>query len=162
MLDSRSRRRAEAAELGTLGDMRVTFLFAFACLALVRCDSRESSYATYEAAVHDGAIKRGWLPGWLPRTASNIHEWHDQDTNETLASFAYGNAKPEEFLRLCRRDPSAPQSRHRAKWWPDQAEWSRFEIYRCEERTVYGDGHVEARGAWVALDRRARTAYFWR
>ena len=39
------------------------------------------------AAVSDGAVARGWIPAWVPTTATNLHEVHDLDSNESALSF---------------------------------------------------------------------------
>jgi hypothetical protein len=63
----------------------VTWLVLLICgLALYSgCSERfESSYADKAAAVEDGAVRRGWIPPWVPESATAIREVHDLDTNE--------------------------------------------------------------------------------
>jgi hypothetical protein len=46
-------------------------------------------YASYEEAKKSGAFERGWLPEYLPRSAKNIHEEHNLDTNQGWAKFEF-------------------------------------------------------------------------
>jgi hypothetical protein len=48
--------------------------------------SRFSSIAEMEAS---GLVETGWLPGYLPRSAFQIEERHNIDTNEVWASFRF-------------------------------------------------------------------------
>ena len=60
-----------------------------AALLLLGCtnDVLDSSYPTVAAASADGAVVRGWIPTWIPSTATNIHEVHNVDTNQSALSF---------------------------------------------------------------------------
>jgi hypothetical protein len=46
-------------------------------------------YANYDEAKKSGAFERGWLPKYLPRSAKNIHEVHNLDTNQGWAEFEF-------------------------------------------------------------------------
>lgn len=48
-----------------------------------------SFFATYADAKAAGMFSKGWLPSYLPRSAKNINEGHDLDTNEVWASFEF-------------------------------------------------------------------------
>lgn len=51
-------------------------------LHLASCsEKQESYYPNYADAVRDGAVNRGWIPAFVPPSASEIHEAHDLDTN---------------------------------------------------------------------------------
>jgi hypothetical protein len=50
-------------------------------------EREENRYITYAEASE--AQHRGWLPAALPRSASEIHEWHDLDTNVSFGSFRF-------------------------------------------------------------------------
>lgn len=53
-------------------------------VAILACsDTHAMSYARYEDAVRDGAISRGWIPAFVPSSATNIREAHDIDTNRS-------------------------------------------------------------------------------
>ena len=46
-----------------------------------RGERPESHYNTYQDAVNDGAVRRGWIPAGFPKSAFDIYEKHDLDTN---------------------------------------------------------------------------------
>jgi len=58
-----------------------------------------SEHEDYEAAL--GSIERGWLPEWLPRSATRIQEAHDIDTNDSFATFEFD--PDEAFYARCER-----------------------------------------------------------
>jgi hypothetical protein len=132
-------------------------LLLLAFIVLACREDMERSYRTYDEAVADGAITRGWLPVWLPPNSTDIYEWHDLDSNASFASFTYGSAAPETFLSSCEaraRSTVPPQPRL------PHAEAVRF--YRCIEHTTFAEDHIEPRVSWVAVDNSQRRAYFWR
>jgi hypothetical protein len=47
----------------------------------------ENRFGTYDEAQQ--SQRRGWLPAMLPRSATEIHEWHDLDTNLCFGSFRF-------------------------------------------------------------------------
>jgi len=51
-------------------------------------DVLDASYATHAEAVAAGAVKRGWVPAWVPPEATDLREVHKVDTNESALSFA--------------------------------------------------------------------------
>jgi hypothetical protein len=61
-------------------------------------DRKVSFYPTQAAALADGAIDRGWVPGTLPISASGIHEEHDLDTNEVWMRFTVPLADAQQFV----------------------------------------------------------------
>lgn len=142
--------------------MRIGRFILILVLTTVACrEDFETSYRTYHDAVADGAIARGWLPAWLPPTATDIVEWHDLDTNATFASFSYGSAATATFLSPCEPTSRRPlPSRPWSSWWPRNG--SDLHFYRCAEKTSFADGRVEVRETWVAIDRKQARAYFWR
>jgi hypothetical protein len=42
----------------------------------------DAFYPTYEAAKRDGPVSRGWIPSFVPPSATEIYEEHDLDTNQ--------------------------------------------------------------------------------
>ena len=64
-------------------------LFAVGLFSITHFENRSSSFQTYEELRASGLIERGWLPDYLPRSATEIEESHDIDTNEGSAYFKY-------------------------------------------------------------------------
>lgn len=60
----------------------------FLVFALAACgEEQETFYDNYADAQKAGAIKRGWIPDFVPASAHNIRERHDIDTNNQLLRF---------------------------------------------------------------------------
>ena len=75
-------------------------LRAFACAAIMTavtaCDERiHSTYASYAEAERSGLVKRGWVPQFVPESASDISDTHDLDTGAQIFEFS----APERALR---------------------------------------------------------------
>lgn len=116
---------------------RSVLIITLMTLALGCGETRSSSYPSREAAVADGAILRGWLPEWLPASSSAIEEWHDLDTNRTLASFSYGQGDQPRLPPECRTvEPIG------ARAWAERfAEGSKpeaVEVFDCPEEETGG------------------------
>ncbi len=63
--------------------------------------------------VAGGAIKRGWIPEWLPKEAINIHESYNLDTSELAFSFELPISEPLKLKVPCADVSGAPKSRIR-------------------------------------------------
>lgn len=70
---------------------------------LERTESPRSTFATFEEMKASGLIARGWLPEFLPRSATEIQETHDIDTNRVQASFKYDITDVESVEEACER-----------------------------------------------------------
>ena len=70
----------------------VMVVAAFACVVaffiwLSHGEIQENRYASHTEARE--SLDHGWLPTGLPRSATQIHEWHDIDTNRCFGSFRF-------------------------------------------------------------------------
>ncbi|WP_175577623.1 hypothetical protein [Photobacterium proteolyticum] len=54
-----------------------------------------NSFKNYDELVQSGIIDKGWLPPYLPRSATNIEEEHYVDTNIVYATFDF---HPDDIL----------------------------------------------------------------
>jgi len=130
----------------------LSVMFAVACGETV-----ESRYPDRAAAVADGAIRRGWLPEWLPSSATNIEEWHDLDTNRTVASFSYEASDAPVLPSECRfPDPRT------AKIWAEkkapESVSSSVRVFRCPEYSETDRAFV----LWVVVEEETRRVYLER
>jgi len=73
--------------MGTTSKLIAIVAFALFSTACTN-DVLDASYAGRAEAEAEGAIARGWVPEWLPATASNIREVHNLDTNESALAFS--------------------------------------------------------------------------
>lgn len=58
-----------------------------------------STYATYEEAERDGAHRRGWMPAYVPRSAQEIREVHNIDSNRQWLRFRLPEADARAMVR---------------------------------------------------------------
>jgi hypothetical protein len=136
-------------------------LLLISMLSIMGCNEDvEAHYRTYSDLENAGVGPRSWMPHWLPRTAVDIHDLHNLDTNSTLISFSVPEATPA-LLRAC-RPVTAGRNPGRAPWWPTDQAFATLQHFECEERTTFGDGRVETRVTGAAIDRRSKRIYFWR
>lgn len=97
-------------------------------------DRHEVAYADYFEAKAQGAIKREWVPEWLPEGVSDIRELHAGDTGKALlrASWPQG----EELPVHCARVDVPPSPPLQVEWFPDDVT-TLGQVSVCED-----DGYV--------------------
>ena len=113
-------------------------------LALLhRFENPKSEYEDYQAVVADDAIGRGWVPPFLPRSATEITEQHRIDANFGFISF---KANAEDIERM--KDGCAAMQYSEVKylssypiWWPTELTGSNevsanLDFYLCAEYGV--------------------------
>lgn len=123
------------------------------------CDeSPEVYYQTFEAVVTDGAVSRGWVPAWLPKSANEIHEKHDLDTNQSLLAFRFNASEKVEVGGDCERiDPYKPKGPpFKVSWWPSDVPASKLSTYR---HSFYS---CEGGKAFLALSEKQGEGFYWR
>lgn len=115
----------------------------------------ESNYPTYQQAAQSGAIESGWLPAFLPESASNIRESHDPETNQVWVSFEFPQEEIESFAAFCTSvsydQVTLPDLAPR--WWDEKAlndPWNAF--YVCGDTASLG---------YLAVLGTGDQAYFW-
>src|SRR5688572_22114675 len=77
---------------GVSGQMARTLgLVTSVAMALAVCsctdDVLDASYPSQADAVAAGAVKRGWIPSWIPSGATQLREVHNVDTNQSALLF---------------------------------------------------------------------------
>jgi len=75
-------------------------LFFVAVFFIIRStfsDVTINKYADYDSVMENNATQQGWIPALLPKSAYEIAETHDLDTNKLFGSFYY-KQKDEEAL----------------------------------------------------------------
>lgn len=86
----------------------------------------EEVYPSYRSAVRAGSIERGWLPHFLPPSATDIREVHDLDTNEGWTTFSFdesGRRQLEGNLLRVGGAPEWPGVRRPDTWWRRFSWW---------------------------------------
>lgn len=128
-------------------------------LLLTGCgDIAERYYPSHESANASGAMKRGWIPGWLPTSARNINEAHRIDTNESLLSFEFQASEWESIQHHCVgiAHSALRELGIQAEWWPrmlpeSSLPASQLGYYSCEDGSAY-----------MAVDYLQGQACYWR
>jgi hypothetical protein len=81
-------------------------------------------YPSHAAALAAGEQQRGWLPEWVPGTASDLHLQYDLDTNEWWLRFHLPVAAARDSLKSQLQATDAASVRvskpwPRSRWWFD-------------------------------------------
>jgi hypothetical protein len=140
--------------------MRILFAFLIAIVGVGCNEDVAAHYRTYADLQRAGAGPQSWMPRWMPSTATDIYDWHSLDTNATLISFHLRDASPS-LLREC-EPATQPKNPGRGPWWPTDRDFASMQHFKCEEQTVFADGHISVSNAGAALDRRTNRVYYWR
>jgi hypothetical protein len=111
-----------------------------------RFERPQVSYASYTEAQRVGALgPGGWIPEFLPASATDIREQHDIDTNELWLSFSFTGEF--QFPASCSstNEPLSMDDRT-PQWWKDEVAraLSPRRSYVCTEQTQLGDGWAES------------------
>ena len=125
----------------------IVLILATNVLAACAVEMPEASYKNIDAAIADGAVERGWVPGWLPPSALDIKEKHDLDTNGQILRFAAPSWNGESLPDHCQSVESAEPSRLAAPWWPENVGEMTAEVFVCD-------------GGFLSFDH--PYGYFWR
>lgn len=64
-------------------------------------DTYENHFADYEHMKASGLMEKGWLPDYIPHSATDINERHNIDTNVVNMSFKYNPADTEKAGTGC-------------------------------------------------------------
>ncbi len=107
-------------------------------------------------------IEAGWIPGWIPESATDIREAHDIDTNKTFITFKF--APNERFYSDC-----TPKKKGNYPFFPKAEETRRFPSFvRRGLKQVQADSSLlfflcddENRSRNVAVGPDSGVAYVW-
>ena len=136
-------------------------------LFLASCSEQPHRYyARVAEAAAAGEDVRGWLPAWLPRSATEVHLQSDLDTNDWWIRANLSSAAADSLRSLLSRVPAervlVRQPRSGSKWW--------FEGLIEQQAADDGALHAElfrGRGApvestiVVAFDRTSPAVFVW-
>jgi hypothetical protein len=135
--------------------------FVVAALLVVTCtacaEQQEASYADLAAAERAGAIQRGWVPDWLPKSARGLREIHNLDTNQSMLAFRYDPSDQLAVPNNCsqvRPSEVAPVP-FVVAWWPRDVPPTKFATHR---RAFFSCGTGRA---FLALSAGEGEAYYW-
>lgn len=136
-----------------------------ACVVILygamRLEITESYYETYEKIVEiPNVFDAGWIPAWLPKTAKQIKESHDIDTNEVWITFEFSTS--DKFFESCLPlkksaiDLPSEQRIHRFPSFVVEALSSvkneAMNFYQCDQDS----------NRYLAIDDQGMRGYIWR
>lgn len=134
-----------------------------ACVvALASCDIEtvDVSYLDYEHASKEGVIPPDtWLPHFLPKSAKQIQERHNNDTNETWVSFFFDEADISYMTNACigvkYHDVKFPRKDRSSEidWWINDTtkdDRLRIKYFQCDANS------------FLIINEKEHIAYFWR
>ena len=121
----------------------LAFLAVIGLVVLHRMENPKIKYDDYQAVVADDAVGRGWVPPFLPKSATEITEQHSIDTNNGFISF---KADAEDIERMKEGCDAMQYTEVKYLssypiWWPDWLTGSyevsaNLDFYLCAEYDV--------------------------
>jgi len=142
--------------------LRTKIATLISSLLLTACgEIQDASYPDWSAAKAAGAITRGWIPDWLPRSSHTIKEAHDLDTNASILTLTFSEAENWQVPEVCEpvEGELAVPTLQRS-WWPPQLSQQptrEFSFYDCRDWEATNLG---LKTGYLAI--RGQTLYFWR
>ena len=150
----------------------LTISCSYVIITLYEWLEYSSSYIeSYDSLDKDakGRRQRGWLPAWLPKTATRIHESHNLDTNEIWLMFSY-SPRDKFFKKDCipysKNQVKMPRNnnlwyypRYVSKIYDELLNNDKLHYYYCDADVMYEYYTADAR--YVAIDHDLNIAYAW-
>lgn len=108
-----------------------------------RLENPKTEYDDYLAVVSNDAIGRGWIPDFLPKSATEIVEQHRTDASFGYVAF-YADDGDTTYLRELCRPMEYTEVKYFSSypiWWPKELsgstdESANLDFYLCEEYGV--------------------------
>jgi hypothetical protein len=142
--------------------MRRLLVLALLLLASVlscgKAGPRETTYRSHVEAQRTGAFSAGFVPEFLPRSATSIRETHEPGSGATLVRFQFGASDLSALRSACSavppdsQSPAQPAFSASVAWWPASLASGSLERFRCGS----------APDSFLLLDLTSSTAYYWR
>lgn len=141
-------------------------------MAIEYFETPQVYYRTYDDMMADGAMIRGWVPTFVPPSASNFEERHNVDTNRSWLRFTVPKediADMEAALVKVECDALVLSRYPGGSWreaWPRELAQGgtiadRFTTYRFDYTATMGDTTRPERD-FVAIDHDTGTVWHWR
>ena len=64
-------------------------------------EQSSSTFTNYDEMLESGLIEKGWIPKYIPISATDIHEKHDLDLNKVVMNFNYNPKEENNVLNMC-------------------------------------------------------------
>lgn len=130
-------------------------------------DRVSAYYPSYASAERNGAISRGWIPEFIPPSATEIHEEHDLDTNQVWIRFRVPGTDVHRMVQAMRRLPDdevlslkyiSPQE----GWWFEALVQQTPANDNALNAEIYTSNCLDDKGrAFIAVDRVQPLVFYW-
>jgi hypothetical protein len=135
---------------------------------IVGCSERLTVYyPKYEDAVKDGAIKRGWIPGLVPATATEIHEQHTLDTDDVWVRFAIPTSEKNRLTAGLKRLSDTEIQKVKVRW-PSRTNWwfeGLIQQSPANDNALYAEIYIvqcrEKKLGYIAFDLSSQSVFYW-
>lgn len=134
----------------------VASVLVVTCIACT--EQQEASYADLATAERAGAVRRGWIPDWVPKSAHDLREVHNLDTNRSMLAFRYDPSDRPAVPNTCSqvRASEVPPVPFAASWWPRDVPPTKFVTHR------HAFFSCEIGRAFLAVSADEGEVYYWR
>src|SRR5687767_13326859 len=111
-------------------------LTSLVSMAIAGCfwETMDASYATAQEVISSGYLEKGWIPKWLPSSATDIRETHNIDSNVSELSLSVPDRSSVVLPEDCKPVGYADtvQAYIRRRWWPSEQELERsYVFFQC-------------------------------
>ena len=161
-----------------MNSARIICLLAMLVATAISCDENPiSHYPAWGDVVKDTAVARGWIPSFVPKSATNIWEQHDLDTNVGVLRFSAPPCDLALMAASLHQVPGsdfagiAPRMGGAKEWWPvalaegDVEKLVRiggFVIYSHTDKDSQFNTPASPEGTWYfAIHVRNGSVYAW-
>ena len=146
---------------------RVATAFLSVCLVMMflsACsDIVNESYGSFADADANGACQRGWIPSFVPHSATAIQATHNLDTNQQWLTFQVTPADLQEIR--AKLTPVAVEKsvspRLVPSWWPDDLKRitantpTKYDLFICRDTVLVTTDW------FIALDKESSKLWLW-
>jgi len=77
-------------------------LITLSVIFLPYLEKSSSRFNNFNEVLASGLIEKGWIPKYIPASATDIYEKHDLDTNKVVMSFKYNPKEENKTLTFCK------------------------------------------------------------
>lgn len=79
----------------------IVSLFALILLFVSYIERPSTKLDNYDELIASGLIEKGWAPKFIPKSATEIYEQHNLDTNMMIINFRYVPSEKEMSVENC-------------------------------------------------------------
>lgn len=120
-------------------------------------DVSESAYATLTEAEREQATAKGWIPDFVPRSASDIIERRWLDSNMQLVEFSFGEEDLDSMLTTF--EEISGEARRSVVERIERAPWSRMQV--DDNIRVYKRSDILRSQGYLAINPVQKRAQYW-